>query len=102
MLHIANETNNYTHNIEDTKGDNNQGIRTLPVVFGISKTSKLVFILSFVPVLCILYYVYNYLFHLQYATIYIFGFLVGPLLYFMIKIWSAETKKDFQKLNFDA
>jgi 4-hydroxybenzoate polyprenyltransferase len=96
---ILNFIREIVKDLEDTKGDTNQGIRTLPVVFGVSKTSKLVFVLSFVPVLCILYYVYNYLFHLQYATIYIFGFLVGPLLYFMIKIWSAETKNDFHHLS---
>ena len=96
---ILNFIREIVKDLEDTKGDTNQEIRTLPVVFGISKTSKLVFVLSFVPVLCILYYVYNYLFHLQYATGYIFLFLVGPLLYFMNKIWSAETKKDFHHLS---
>ena len=96
---ILNFIREIVKDLEDTKGDTNQEIRTLPVVFGISKTSKLVFVLSFVPVLCILFYVYNYLFHLQYATGYIFLFLVGPLLYFMNKIWSAETKKDFHHLS---
>ena len=96
---ILNFIREIVKDLEDTKGDNTQEIRTLPVVFGVSKTSKLVFVLSFIPVLCILYYVYNYLFHLQYATVYILGFLVGPLLYFMIKIWSAETKNDFHHLS---
>ncbi|MEO8236144.1 MAG: geranylgeranylglycerol-phosphate geranylgeranyltransferase [Flavobacterium sp.] len=96
---ILNFIREIVKDLEDTKGDNNQGIRTLPVVFGVSKTSKLIFVLSFVPVLSILYYVYNYLFQLQYATGYIFFFLVGPLLYFIIKIWSAETKNDFHHLS---
>ncbi|EKT3965636.1 geranylgeranylglycerol-phosphate geranylgeranyltransferase [Flavobacterium psychrophilum] len=96
---ILNFIREIVKDLEDTKGDKKQEIRTLPVVFGVSKTSKLVFILSFAPVLCILYYVYNYLFHLQYATGYIFLFLIGPLLYFMIKIWFAQTKKDFYYLS---
>ena len=96
---ILNFIREIVKDLEDTKGDNNQGINTLPVAFGTSKTSKLVFVLSFVPVLCILYYVYNYLFQLQYATVYILGFLIGPLLYFMIKIWSAKTKNDFHHLS---
>ena len=96
---ILNFIREIVKDLEDTKGDNNQGINTLPVAFGTSKTSKLVFVLSFVPVLCILYYVYNYLFNLQYATAYIFLFLVGPLLYFMIKIWLAKTKNDFHHLS---
>jgi 4-hydroxybenzoate polyprenyltransferase len=96
---IINFIREIVKDLEDTKGDENQGMQTLPVVLGTSKTSKLVFVLSFIPIMCILYYVYNYLFNLQYATIYILVFLVGPLLYFMIKIWSAETKKDFHHLS---
>ncbi|WP_091472920.1 geranylgeranylglycerol-phosphate geranylgeranyltransferase [Flavobacterium swingsii] len=96
---IINFIREIVKDLEDTKGDENQGMQTLPVILGTSKTSKLVFVLSFIPIMCILYYVYNYLFNLQYATIYILVFLVGPLLYFMIKIWSAETKKDFHHLS---
>ena len=96
---IINFIREIVKDLEDVIGDKNQEMQTLPIVFGTFRTSKLVFVLSFVPIICILYYVYNYLFHLQYATIYILGFLVGPLLYFMIKIWSAETKKDFHHLS---
>ena len=96
---IINFIREIVKDLEDVIGDKNQKMQTLPIVFGSFRTSKLVFVLSFVPIVCILYYVYNYLFQLQYATIYILGFLVGPLLYFMIKIWSAETKKDFHHLS---
>ena len=96
---IINFIREIVKDLEDVIGDKNQEMQTLPIVFGTFRTSKLVFVLSFAPIVCILYYVYNYLFHLQYATIYILGFLVGPLLYFMIKIWSAETKKDFHHLS---
>jgi 4-hydroxybenzoate polyprenyltransferase len=96
---IINFIREIVKDLEDVIGDKNQDMQTLPVVFGTTRTSKLVFVLSFIPVLCILYYVYNYLFHLQYATAYIFLFLVGPLLYFMIKIWSAETKNEFHHLS---
>ncbi len=96
---IINFIREIVKDLEDVIGDKNQDMQTLPVVFGTTRTSKLVFVLSFIPVLCILYYVYNYLFHLQYTTAYIFLFLVGPLLYFMIKIWSAETKNEFHHLS---
>ena len=96
---IINFIREIVKDLEDVIGDKNQEMQTLPIVFGSFRTSKLVFVLSFVPIICILYYVYNYLFQLQYATGYIFLFLVGPLLYFMIKIWSAETKKDFHHLS---
>jgi 4-hydroxybenzoate polyprenyltransferase len=85
--------------LEDVNGDYNHGINTLPVVIGINRTVKIVFALSFIPVVAILYYIYNYLFLLIYTTIYFLFFVVGPLLYFTIKIWNAKTKKDFYQLS---
>ncbi len=96
---IINFIREIVKDLEDIIGDKNQQMQTLPIVLGSSKTLKLVFVLSFIPIICILYYVYNYLFQLQYATIFILGFLVGPMLYFSIKIWSAQTKKDFHQLS---
>lgn len=96
---IINFIREIVKDLEDIIGDKKQEMQTLPIILGVAKTSKFIFIFSFVPIICILYYVYNYLFQLQYATIYILGFLVGPLLYFLIKIWSAETKKDFHHLS---
>jgi 4-hydroxybenzoate polyprenyltransferase len=85
--------------LEDVDGDYNHGINTLPVAIGINRTVKIVFALSFIPVVAILYYIYNYLFLLIYTTIYFLFFVVGPLLYFTIKIWNAKTKKDFYQLS---
>ncbi len=96
---IINFIREMVKDLEDINGDYNQGMQTLPIVFGVSRTTKLVFALSFVPILSILYYVYNNLFELLYATLYIFAFIVGPLLYFTIKIWTAKTKKDYHHLS---
>lgn len=96
---IINFLRELVKDIEDVEGDSIQGIRTIPIVLGIGKTSKLVFGLSFIPITCILYYVYNYLFTLTFATAFIFLFLIGPLLYFTIMSWNAKTKKDFGHLS---
>lgn len=96
---IINFIREIVKDLEDIEGDTIQGIKTIPIVFGIEKTSKLVFGLNFLPIICILYYVYNYLFSLTYATAFIFLFLVGPLLYFSIMSWNAKTKKDFTHLS---
>ena len=85
--------------LEDVNGDYNHGINTLPVAIGISRTTKIVFALSFIPLIGILFYIYNNLFLLIYTTIYFLIFVVGPLLYFTIKIWNAKTKKEFQQLS---
>ena len=82
-------------------GDLNQGMNTLPIVFGVKKTTKLVFVLGFVPIICIVYYINANLFAsgLLYATVYGLVFILAPLLYFSTKIWSAATSQDFQHLS---
>lgn len=85
--------------LEDIKGDYNHGIHTLPVAIGINRTTKIVFALSFIPLIAILFYTYNYLFLLTYTTIYFLIFIMAPLLYFTIKIWNAKTKNDFHQLS---
>lgn len=96
---IINFLREMVKDLEDVNGDYSSGINTLPVALGVSRTTKLVFVLSFLPTLCILYYMYVNLFELQLATVYILGFLIGPLLYFSIKIWSAKSKKDYSHLS---
>lgn len=85
--------------IEDVDGDYNQGILTLPIVIGKSRTAKIVFGLSFVPILLLLYYINSYLLNLIYTTIYLLLFVMGPLFYFTVKVWSTQTKKEFHTLS---
>jgi 4-hydroxybenzoate polyprenyltransferase len=87
--------------IEDIKGDEEQVMRTLPIIIGSSKTTKLIFAMSFVPIIALFYYVNNYFVsnNLFIATGYTFIFVLGPLFYCTIKIWSAKTKEDFHGIS---
>ncbi|TDE07225.1 geranylgeranylglycerol-phosphate geranylgeranyltransferase [Flavobacterium sandaracinum] len=85
--------------IEDTDGDYNQGMNTLPIAIGKSRTGKIVFGLSFIPLLFIVFYINKYLFNLLFVTLYMLLFVVGPLLFFTVKMWSATTKKEFHFLS---
>jgi 4-hydroxybenzoate polyprenyltransferase len=96
---ILNFIREIVKDLEDVNGDYNQGMNTLPIAIGINRTSKIVFALSFIPVLAILFYINNYLFQLQFATLYLMLSVLGPLLYFTFKIWNAKTKNDFYKLS---
>ncbi|MDI1304818.1 MAG: geranylgeranylglycerol-phosphate geranylgeranyltransferase [bacterium] len=96
---ILNFIREIVKDLEDVNGDYNQGMNTLPIAIGINRTSKIVFALSFIPVLAILFYINNYLFQLQFATLYLMLSVLGPLLYFTFKIWNAKTKNDFHKLS---
>jgi 4-hydroxybenzoate polyprenyltransferase len=96
---IINFIREIVKDLEDVNGDYNQGMQTLPIALGISRTAKIALALGFIPIICILYYVYNYLLALQFATVYLLVFIIGPLLYFLIKMGSAKTQKDFHHLS---
>ena len=51
--------------IEDTDGDYNQGMNTLPIALGKPRTAKIVFGLSFIPLFIIIYYINKYLLELK-------------------------------------
>jgi 4-hydroxybenzoate polyprenyltransferase len=86
---------------EDLEGDASEGMKTLAIILGIHKAAKLVFALSFIPLLCLLVYIKTYFvaYDLWLITLYTFIFVLAPLLYFMIAVWNAKTKKDFQLLS---
>jgi 4-hydroxybenzoate polyprenyltransferase len=98
---IINFIREIVKDLQDYEGDLNQGMNTLPIVFGMKRTSKLVFGLSFIPIICIVYYINTNLFSsgLVYATLYGLVFILAPLLYFSIKMWSATSTKDFHHLS---
>jgi 4-hydroxybenzoate polyprenyltransferase len=98
---IVNFIREIVKDLQDVNGDFNQGMNTLPIVLGVKRTTKLVFVLSFIPIICIVYYINANLFvsGLWFATIYGLVFILAPLLYFSTKIWSATTTKDFHHLS---
>ncbi len=98
---IINFIREIVKDLQDVNGDYNQGMNTLPIVFGVKRTAKLVFVLSFIPIICIVYYINSNLFAsgLVYATMYGLVLILAPLLYFSTKIWSAGTTHHFHHLS---
>ena len=98
---IINFIREIVKDLEDVNGDYNQGMNTLPIVLGVTRTSKIVFGITLLPIIGILYYLNSYLFanNLIISTIYGLVFVVSPLIYFTVKIWSATKQKDFQHLS---
>ena len=101
MAFIINFIREIVKDLEDVNGDYNQGMSTLPIVLGKSRTVKVVFALSFIPIAILLRYVYVYYFanNLFIATIYFLLFIIAPLIYFTIKSYDAKTDKDFHHLS---
>ena len=99
---IINFIREIVKDLEDVNGDYNQGMNTLPIVLGVARTAKLVFWFSLIPIALLLWYSNEYFVknNLFLATGYVLFFVVAPMIYFTIKMWTAEKKKEFAHLSF--
>ncbi len=84
---------------EDIKGDYNAGRNTLPIALGADRTNMVIFAIGLLPLAAVVYYLYQYLFSNLYAVLYTLLFIVAPLLYFLIQIWTAKTRKHYKALS---
>ncbi|MBG25071.1 MULTISPECIES: geranylgeranylglycerol-phosphate geranylgeranyltransferase [Croceibacter] len=84
---------------QDVKGDHNSGIQTLPIILGKTRTNKVIFSVTALLIIGLIYYLYTYMFQNQVAVLYVLFLILGPLLYVLIKIWNADTKHDYRKLS---
>jgi 4-hydroxybenzoate polyprenyltransferase len=82
--------------MEDLKGDNTFGCKTLPIIWGIRNTKFVLYLLLAVFVLLV---ILMNLFYAQLPDYYFIVFLFAPLSLFVYKLLSADTKKDFYKLS---
>jgi len=85
--------------IEDLEGDRKFGVKSLALELGVSRTAKIVSVISLLPLIAIFYYSMNFLAQQTYSLIYIFAFVELPLLYFAVKVNLAKEKTDFTKLS---
>lgn len=84
--------------IEDIEGDLKIKARTLPIVIGRKRASKVAFFFSsilLIFLLVVLQLLKNELLFLSYGIV----FILFPLLYFMYNLWFSETKKEYSKLS---
>ncbi len=79
--------------------DHNIGIKTIPIIMGKDRTIKLVGLLTIIPILAVVYYIYTYLFSNSNAVISILILIIAPLLYFMIRCFTAESDKHLNVLK---
>lgn len=98
---IINLIREIVKDMEDMDGDNNNGISTLPIVIGVSKTSKVVFSLGIIAILILFWYINSNLMatQLYYSVVYALLLVVAPLIFFVIKIWNAKSKSEFHLLS---
>lgn len=82
--------------MEDLKGDNTFGCQTLPIVWGMRKTKLFIYVILSIFGFTVL------LLNLYFGNLplyYFFLFLLVPLLWFLFRLISADTKNDFAWLS---
>ncbi len=85
--------------IQDINGDKNGGMNSLPIAIGRKRATTVVFVLGVFTILTVILYSYTYLYHTQIVVLYFLFLIVAPLLYFCVKAWSAEQRKDYVLLS---
>lgn len=85
--------------LRDIDTDYNAGANSLPIAIGKVRTAKAVFFAALVPVAILIYYGNTYIINLLWTLVYGLLFILGPMIYFLIKIWNARTPKDFNHLS---
>ena len=96
---IINLIREIVKDLEDLDGDYQSGINTLPITIGIPKTKIIVGILTVISIGMLAYYINSNLFELDYVIYYTMVFIIGPLIYFGVKLMNAETKKQLHHLS---
>lgn len=96
---IINLIREIVKDIEDMDGDYQSGINSLPIAIGVQKTKIIVGVLTVISIGILAYYVNSNLFELDYVVYYAMILIVGPLIYFGVKLLNATTKKEFHHLS---
>ncbi|WP_457618334.1 geranylgeranylglycerol-phosphate geranylgeranyltransferase [Lutibacter sp.] len=85
--------------IEDINGDYNLNMRTLPILIGKKRTKKIALILCIIPISLLLYIILNYATIYQFTVLYLLLFTFIPLFYVALKLFSANSMKDYKKIS---
>src|SRR5699024_7985689 len=73
--------------------------QTLSLIIGKERTNKVIAVLCLLPIFGIGFYIFNYLYLHTLSLVYAIVFILGPLLYLIIKIVSAKKDNEYARLN---
>jgi 4-hydroxybenzoate polyprenyltransferase len=85
--------------IEDIDGDYKINANSLPIVIGRDRATKVVFVLSLVPLMTVIFYLTNNLYKQPIAIVYMLITIVAPLIYATLKLFSASQKKHYHHIS---
>jgi 4-hydroxybenzoate polyprenyltransferase len=82
--------------MEDLKGDDTFGCKTLPIIWGLRKTKFFIYAIMAVFVVAV---VWINFFYVKLPEVYFLVFLAVPMVVLLITLIRADTKKDFSQLS---
>jgi 4-hydroxybenzoate polyprenyltransferase len=82
--------------MEDLKGDNTFGCKTLPIVLGIRKSKTFMYLLAMINLAFIAWFNYSYI---GLASWMLAVFILMPVILILIGLYAADTVKDFYRLS---
>ncbi|MCK8482082.1 geranylgeranylglycerol-phosphate geranylgeranyltransferase [Psychroserpens algicola] len=85
--------------IQDVDGDYKAGMNTLPIAIGRERANKIAFALSMLPIGALIYVIVTFLYTNLIVVGYFLCFVIAPLLYCTIKMFSAEHKSHYTHLS---
>lgn len=85
--------------IHDSDGDKNAGRSTLPIVLGRQRSIYLVFGLTMMFLVAVIYYLYTYLYVDKIFMLYFLVTIIGPLLLAITKLWTASTQRNLKIIS---
>jgi 4-hydroxybenzoate polyprenyltransferase len=82
--------------MEDLKGDSTFGCKTLPIIWGFRKTKQFLYVVIFI--FCMTVLILDLLFTAL-PSVYFVLFLFAPLLWMVMRLYRADTIKEFEWLS---
>ncbi|PZR19595.1 MAG: prenyltransferase [Flavobacterium psychrophilum] len=87
------------NDLKNTDIDYNEGLNTLPIAIGKQRAVKIALGIGVVVAGLVVYYINAQLKDFLWAMAYLLVFVLGPVIYCIINLWSAKTAKDFRTLE---
>jgi len=99
LAFLINLVREWVKDCEDVNGDKVGGRNTLAIALGRTRAAKFIAVFTMGIVILLGWYVYEYIYLNNIATYYFIFLVIGPLVFVMIKLWTAENQEEFHLLS---
>lgn len=99
MAFLINLVREWVKDCEDINGDKAGDRNTLAISLGRTRAARMIAVFVLGIVTLIGWYVYEFIYLNDVATYYFIFLIMGPLMFVMIKLWTAQTTIEFHLLS---